>query len=336
MSHCGSHDHSDIKDGKRLLLAFVVIVSFMVVEAVGGVLSGSLALLADAAHMFTDATALALAAGAQWFAVRPADKRLHFGYRRIQVLAAFVNGIALTILLGWIFFEAVQRLFFEAVAVDWGLMLVIAILGFLVNAAAFRILHASKDNNLNVRAAMLHVVSDLIGSGAAIVAALVIAATGWVRIDPILSMLVAVLIGRSAWRLLKDAAHILLEGAPNDIDMGKLVKGLRLAAPEVEDIHNLHIWQITPEEPRLTMHARIASAEAAQPALEKIKTYLGEQHGIQRSTIQIEIACPCVDINAYDASMDYLQRDPELRAYAAHSNQYGANPPPNALVGAHK
>ncbi len=337
MTKCGQHDHSDVADGKRLLLAFAVIASFMVLEAIGGVLAGSLALLADAAHMFTDATALALAAGAQWFAARPPDKRLHFGYRRIQVIAAFVNGIALVVLLSWIAFEAVRRLFFEPVPVDWTIMFGVAIMGFIANAVAFRILHSSHDSNLNVRAAMLHVMSDLIGSAAAIIAALVIAATGWVRIDPLLSILVAFLIGRSAWRLLKDTAHILLEGAPVDLDIGKLVKGVRDAAPAIEEIHNLHVWQITPEEPRLTMHTRIASADAAQDTLERIKTYLEEQHGIKRSTVQMEIGSMCPDIKSQETNMDYLQNDPELRFYAACSQPPPETaPPPGSLVGAHK
>ena len=195
------HHHAHAGDGKRLLAAFFVIAVFMVVEAIGGFISGSLALLADATHMLTDSFALALAASAQWFANRPADKKLHFGYRRTQVLAAFVNGIALAFLLLWIVFEAVHRFFFEPVSVQWPLMLNVAIIGLLANGVAFFILHNSKSDNVNVRGALLHVISDLVGSVAAIIAAIVIATTGWMKIDPILSIAVAALIGRSAWRL---------------------------------------------------------------------------------------------------------------------------------------
>jgi cobalt-zinc-cadmium efflux system protein len=276
------------------MAAFVVITVFMVVEAVGGYLSGSLALLADAAHMLTDSFALGLAASARFIANRPADARRHFGYRRAQVLAAFVNGILLSGLLIWICVEAVQR-FVTPVEVKAVPMLAIAALGLGANAIALRVLHDADRNDLNVRGAMLHVVGDLAGSLAAIIAAIVIIASGWTRIDPLLSLVVAALIARSAFLLVRDASHILLEGAPEGTDVPKLIAGLREAAPEVTDIHDVRIWQITPEHARATLHARIERPEDAEKALERLKTCLDHCYGIRESTVQIEVSCACPD-----------------------------------------
>lgn len=303
MVNCNHHDHHQ-QSGKvtrRLLMALAVITTFMIVEVIGGIISGSLALLADATHMLTDALALTLAASAQFLARRPADTRLHFGYRRAQVLAAFVNGVLLTILLCWIVFEAARR-FMNPVEVDAPLMLWIAVAGFIANAIAFFILHRRDEQNLNMRGAMLHVVSDLLGSVAAIIAALVIAATGWMAIDPILSVAVAILIGISALRLVRETGFILLEGAPPHIDTEDLAKGLVAASPAIKGVHNIQISQITPEQPRLTLHACISDPGEAASALAAAKTYLDEHHGIQNSTIQIEIGDACPDADIANAS----------------------------------
>ncbi len=324
MSHCG-HAFDKLSDGRRLAAAFCVIAVFMVVEAVGGIVSGSLALLADATHMLTDALALALAASAQWLAGRPADNRLHFGYRRTQVLAAFVNGIALAFLLAWIFIEALRRFFFAPVDVDWSLMLNVAFLGLLANGVAYLILHGSSSANMNVRGAMLHVVSDLLGSVAAIIGALIIATTGWTRIDPILSIIVALLIGRSAWRLLRETAHVLMEGAPTHIDVEKLVVDLRRAAPEVADIHQVQIWQLTPDEIRLTMHAKIKSPDHVESALQRMKAFLEANYGIDQSTVQVETGDECPDCRVDDERVDVLRLDPEISGRAAILSEAGAS-----------
>lgn len=294
MTDCG-HQHAQHKtDGVRLTAALAVIVVFMVVEVAGGLLSGSLALLADAAHMLTDALALTLALSAHWMSARPADRRLHFGYRRMQVLAAFINGIALFALMTWIVFEAVRRAI-TPIAVAWAPMLAIAALGLLANAFAFRLLHRAGENNINIRGAMLHVASDLLGSVAAIVAAIVIWLSGWTRIDPILSLFVAVLIGRSALKLLRETTHILLEGAPSDIDVDVLAADLAGANPAIENIHSVRIWQLTPDQPRLTLHARIRDGALSDEALQALKSRLEERYGIEESTIQIETAFGCPD-----------------------------------------
>ena len=304
MSDCG-HDHSFDQlarhkaDGGRLAAAFGVIVVFMVVEVVGGILSGSLALLADAAHMMTDAFALALAASAHWMSARPANEQLHFGYRRMQVLAAFVNGIALVALMGWIIYEAVRRSI-TPVEVAWAPMLAIAALGLFANGVAFRLLHRAGDHNINIKGAMLHVASDLLGSVAAVIAAIVIWLWGWMRIDPILSIFVALLIGRSALKLLKETTHILLEGAPAHIDARRLESELANLSPIIEDVHNVKISQLTPDQLRLTLHARLRAGADSGEALQVLKRALAEKYGVRESTIQIETGGSCPDFDDND------------------------------------
>lgn len=315
MVNCHHEHHQPSgKVTRRLLMAFGVIVVFMIVEAVGGLLSGSLALLADATHMLTDALALGLAASAQFLARRPADARLHFGYRRAQVLAAFVNGVLLAILLFWIVFEAVRR-FMSPVEINSQLMLWVAIAGLIANGIAFFILHRRDERDVNMRGAMLHVVSDLLGSAAAIVAALVIAATGWLAIDPILSIAVAFLIGVSAVRLVRETGYILLEGAPSGIDREELKAALVAAAPQIRGVHNIQISQITPEQPRLTLHACVADARDAAGALAAAKAFLEARYGIHQSTIQIEIGEECPD--------EAIEPE-ERRSFEAHDHKLPA------------
>jgi cobalt-zinc-cadmium efflux system protein len=278
--------HKHGRGGKRLFAAFVVISVFMVVEFVGGILSGSLALLADAVHMFTDSVALGLALSAHWLSAQRADTRRHFGYHRAQVLAAFVNGLFLAGLLVWIVIEAIGRLGRPEVFIHWPTMLGVAIVGLAANAVALAILHGEHAGNLNVRGAMLHVVADLLGSVAAVAAAIVIWLTGWMPIDALLSILVAALIAASAFRLLKESAHILLEGAPRGLQVKALIEGVEKATPGL-DITELQVWQLTPDHARLTMKARVAKPADLEGALDSIKTYLADRHGITESTIEI-------------------------------------------------
>ena len=208
-----SHQHHN-GNMRRILIALILTAAFMIVEVIGGIISGSLALLADAGHMLTDTMALALAAVAFQVSKRPADARLTYGYQRFQILAAFVNGLSLLLIVFWILYEAVDR-FRHPVEIMGDTMLLIAAIGLIVNIIAFAVLHSGDRNNLNIRGAALHVAGDLLGSIAAIIAALVIIQTGWTPIDPLLSVAVAVLIFRSAWVLVKRSAHVLLEGAPD-------------------------------------------------------------------------------------------------------------------------
>jgi cobalt-zinc-cadmium efflux system protein len=265
----------------------------MLAEVAGGIVAGSLALIADAGHMLTDTAALALA----WAAFRvghwPRDGRRTYGYHRFQVLAAFVNGLTLIAIVGWIAIEAARRLF-APIEVLGGLMLAVASLGLLVNLAAFELLRRGDPQNLNVRGAALHVLGDLLGSVAALVGALVILWTGWTPIDPLLSLLVAALILRSAWGLLRRSAHILLEGAPDGLDVAELRTAVVEALPEIRDIHHVHCWMLTSERPLITLHAEIAPGADHEQALAGVRGVLHDRFGIDHATIQLETAA-CAD-----------------------------------------
>ncbi|RAW05977.1 cation transporter [Halomonas elongata] len=268
--------------------------SFMVAELVGGVLSGSLALLADAGHMLTDAAALALALFAAWISRRPADTRRSYGYHRVQVLAAFVNGLTLIAIVVWIAIEAVRRLF-APVAVAGSTMLVIAGLGLVVNLVVFAILHMGDRENLNIRGAALHVLGDLLGSVAAIVAAVVILLTGWTPIDPLLSLLVAALILRSAWKLTRESGHILLEGTPEGLDVDRVKRELAEQLPAVRDVHHVHAWSLTPGRHLMSLHAILEEGADQERVLVDIKTMLSDSFAVEHATIQVESWRGCVD-----------------------------------------
>jgi cobalt-zinc-cadmium efflux system protein len=274
----------------------------MLAEVVGGLMSGSLALLADAGHMLTDTVSLFLAWLAARLSRKPADALRSYGYQRVQILAAFMNGIFFILLVGWILVEAVQRIAHPVIVLG-GPMMVIAVIGLLINLLAFRLLHGGDHDNLNLRAAMLHVLGDLLGSAAAIIAAGVILLTGWFPIDPLLSVLIALLILRSAWGVVRDSTHILLEGTPPDIDVQILKQALVAAVPCVRGVHHVHVWSLTPKETMLTMHVNVEDGTDMTRVLNRIKQILIERFGIEHSTIQIEPA-ECVD--------DSLDRSAEL------------------------
>ncbi len=289
MAH--SHDSSNMR---RVIIALVLTGTFMIVEVIGGLLSGSLALLADAGHMLTDTMALALAAVAFKVSKRPADARLTYGYQRFQILAAFVNGLSLLLIVGWILYEAIQR-FITPQAVMGPLMLTVATAGLVINIIAFVVLHGGDRENLNIRGAALHVAGDLLGSVAAIVAAVIIIYTGWMQIDPILSIAVAILILKSAWALVKRSAHVLLQGAPEWLDVNVMQEHLVEKIPEVASIHHVHVWGMTPQDLILTMHVCI-STEATNPTdvIRQVKEQLREEYAIGHSTIEIETV-DCAD-----------------------------------------
>lgn len=323
--HALGHGHIHTGDAARLLGAFGVIAVFMLIEIVGGLMSGSLALLADATHMFADAAALGLAASAQILARRPADHRRHFGYQRVQVLAAFFNGVTLLMLALWIVIEAIQR-FLNPRPVEAGLMLAVAIAGLIANAIAFWVLQDSKTRNVNIKGALLHVAADLASSVVAIIAAFAISIGGSPRFDPLLSLLVAALVSYSAVRLLIETGHILLEGAPKGINVTALSDGVKRSAPEVEDVHDVRIWQITPDSARLTLHARIRNSADAEMALERIKAYLEKEHGIRQSTVQIEIGDDCPDCDDVHDHAQHAHEPEPLRPAAAAERHVHHNP----------
>jgi cobalt-zinc-cadmium efflux system protein len=284
-----AHEHSHAANRGRVFWALVLTATFMVAEAVGGLLSGSLALIADAGHMLTDCVSLTLA----WIAFRIADRKpdikRSYGYQRFQVLAAFVNGISLFLIAIWITYEAVERIA-EPVHVLAGPMLVIAVLGLLVNIVSFAILQSGNRDNLNIRGAALHVMGDLLGSVAAIVAALVIMTTGWMPIDPILSVVVALLVLRAALSIIRKSGHILLEGTPENVDPADLSEKLVCQVPGVLEIHHVHIWSLTGEKPVLTMHAVVETGIDHDDALRAIRTALADDFKIAHATIQVETA----------------------------------------------
>lgn len=288
------HNHGPAAGGgeeRRTAWALALTAGFMLAEVAGGILSGSLALLADAGHMLTDAAALALTLVAFRVSRRPADARRTYGYARVQILAALINALTLVGIVAWIAVEAALRLA-EPVAVLGLPMLAVALAGLAVNIASYLILVGGGRANLNLRGAAMHVMGDLLGSVAAIAAAVIILATGWTPADPLLSLLVAALIARSAWSLLRKSWHVLLEGTPDWLDVAALKRELAAAAPGVLDVHHVHAWSLTPESPLMTLHVRIGPAADHDEVLRAVGHVLAERYRIAHATIQVERA-PC-------------------------------------------
>ena len=291
------HSHAHAANERSVGTAAALTGGFMLAEIVGGIIAGSLALLADAGHMLTDFASLALA----WLGFRltrqPADWRRTYGFDRFAVLVAFVNGITLFAIAVWICVEATRRLQ-APVEVLGGPMLTIAALGLAVNVVVFLILRSGDHNNLNIRAAALHVLGDLLGSVAAVVAALVVIATGWTPIDPLLSILVALIVVRSAWRVVTESGHILLEGTPRGFDSRAVKNGLCAALPFVLDVHHVHAWSISQERPMITLHASVVESTDSAFAVREIKRALAEQFRITHATVEIEYGA-CGDADAH-------------------------------------
>lgn len=282
----GGHRHHGSGNERALLIAALLTGSFMLAEVAGGLLSGSLALLADAGHMLTDFASLVLA----WLAIRvsrrPADWKRTYGFGRFSVLAAFVNGITLLAITAWIAVEAVRRLF-DPVEVLGAPMLAIAVAGLVVNIVAFWVLTRGQHDNLNLRAAALHVLGDLLGSIAAIVAAGVILWTGWSPIDPILSVVVALLILRSALVVVREAGHILLEAAPEGFDPRRVSSTLAERVDGVQRVHHLHAWTITEDRPMATMEVEIAATADRDATRSEIKRILKDEFGVGHATVEV-------------------------------------------------
>jgi cobalt-zinc-cadmium efflux system protein len=290
--HGHQHGHSHgagATNEYRLGWAFIITFSFTFVEVVGGLMAHSLALLADAGHMVSDAAAL----GMSWLALRlgkrAADTERTYGYRRLEVLVAFVNGCTLFVIASWIVVEAIRR-FAAPMEVLGGTMLVVAIAGLLASIVVFLILNGGNRENLNVRSAWLHVLGDLLGFVVAIVAAGVIVLTGWSPIDPILSIVVAVLILKSAAQIVKPSAHILLEGTPPNLDLSALRADLATALPAVAEVHHIHAWSLTEEQPLVTLHVRCMPGADPRAIVPAINRRLKDRFGISHSTIQVDPA----------------------------------------------
>ncbi len=274
---------------RAIAIAAVLTGGFMGAEVVGGLVSGSLALLADAGHMLTDFASLVLAWLAFRLARRPADWKRTYGFDRFSVLAAFVNGLSLFAIAAWILVEAVQRLR-DPSEVLGGLMLWVAVGGLAVNILAFWVLSRAEGDNLNVRAAALHVMGDLLGSVAAIVASLVIIWTGWTPIDPILSVLVVLLILRSALAVIRESGHILLEGAPPGFDARAVAADLEAALPGVTRVHHVHAWSITQERPMATLEVDLSPGADADDVRRAVKDRVRQTTGMAHVTVEVASA----------------------------------------------
>jgi cobalt-zinc-cadmium efflux system protein len=263
---------------------------FMVVEAVGGWISGSLALLADAGHMLTDVGALTLSLLTAWVAQRPRDDSKTYGYLRWEILAALVNGVALFVIAGWVVIEAIQRIQ-DPQPVRTGIFLAIACAGLAVNLTSLAVLHSAREGSLNVRGAYLHVLGDALGSVGAVAAAVIIALTGWTLADPIVSILLSVLILVGATRLLRESTDILLESVPRHVSMAEVQRRM-LAVPGVAAVHDLHVWTVTSGMVAMSGHAVVPDLEAHPEVLEGIRSEMSLL-GIGHVTIQLEIEHGC-------------------------------------------
>ena len=284
------HSHESEDSRGRLLTALIIMGGFTLIEALGGYLANSIALLAEAAHMLADSAALSLAVIAVGAARRPADARRTYGHRRYQPLAAFVNGQLLLLLTVWVVYEAIRRLL-EPPVVNGRMMLAIAVLGGVANLV---ILLALKGGcSLNERSARAHVLSDLLGSAAASAAALIILVTGWNLADPLLSLLISALILRFAWAITRQSADVLLEGVPAGFDVTHIEAELSGHVPGLIGVHHVHVWTITGERPTVTLHASLARGTAHGDALAAIHGRLRERLNVEHTTVQIEEDGPC-------------------------------------------
>jgi cobalt-zinc-cadmium efflux system protein len=291
-SHTHFHPPSGPGQQKRLRLALALTAVFFVAELVGGVASNSLALLADAGHMFTDVAALGLSLFVAWFSRQPTTPEKTYGYLRWEILAAFFNGATLLAVSAAILWEAVVRLRSPEPLAS-GLMLVIALGGLAVNAACAWILHPLHRHSLNARGAYLHVLGDLLGSVGTVAAALVIRWTGWLAADPAVSILVTLLIVRSSWRLVREALDVLLESTPSHISLGSVRSRLE-AINGVDSVHDLHVWTVTSGMVAMSAHAIVPDSGCHQRVLEDA-LHAMQHFGIDHVTVQIERQELCVD-----------------------------------------
>lgn len=294
-SHAGhdhDHDHSHTpaitRDNERkVLLSFGLIASFMIVEVVGGLISGSLALLADAGHMLTDAAALALAYAAFRFGQRLADSRRTFGYLRFEVVAGFINAITLFAIVAWIAYEAWER-FQTPSPILAGPMFGVAVAGLLVNILVFWILTRGDSEHVNIKGAALHVMGDLLGSVGAVGAAVVIYLTGWTPIDPILSVVVSLLVLRSAWKLAAKSLHILLEGTPDGANPNDIEQHLKDHVPGIARVSHIHVWSITSGRTLATMSVKPARGANPRTVILAVEEELRNCFDIEHPTVAVD------------------------------------------------
>jgi cobalt-zinc-cadmium efflux system protein len=282
-----THRHRWVSDSRRRLTFVLCLTAlYMIAEAVGGWWTGSLALLADAGHMLTDVAGLGLALTAVWFSGRPATSSKTFGYYRLEIIAALVNGVALVIISLLIFYEAYQR-WFAPPLVRSNVMIVVATGGLAVNLVCARILHGRHEVDLNLRGAWLHVIGDALGSIAAIIAGALMSIYGWYTADPVISMAIALLIIWSSWALIRESTNVLLEGTPAHINL-TAVEEMILQTTGVDDVHDLHVWTITSGREALSAHVIHSEAISPSELLRELRGKLHDQFGVDHLTIQME------------------------------------------------
>jgi len=284
--HSHAHDHHHDVGKRRLTFVMAITAVFLIVELVGGVIANSLALIADAAHMLTDVAAIGLSLFVLWFSRRPARPQKTYGYLRLEILAALINGVTLVAISGLIFWQAYQRLRTPQ-PVEGGLMLVVAVAGLLVNVVAARLLHSSAGHNLNLRGAYLHIIGDLIGSAGAILAAILILTTGMVIADPVISIVVGLLILFSSWKLVRESVDVLLESVPAHIDLSAVRSAID-AIPGVDNVHDLHVWTVTSGYLAMSGHAVVLDPQHNQRILREIHHCMRDRFGIAHVTVQLE------------------------------------------------
>jgi cobalt-zinc-cadmium efflux system protein len=286
MAH--DHDHARVDSRRALAIALALTAGFTVVEVVGGIAAGSLAVLADAVHMLSDNVAIALSLVAVWLAAKPSTPERTYGYKRAEVLAALANGALLVALAIWIFVESIMR-FRDPGDPLGGWMLAIAVLGLCVNLASGAVLARARRGSLNVEAALRHVAADVLGSIGVAVAAVVILTTGWDQADPVVSIVIGVLVLASAWSILRDSTEILLESTPRGLDVDAL--GRRLAgAPGVVEVHDLHVWTITSGFTALSAHVLVRPGEDCHGRRRELERMVHDEFAIEHTTLQVDHA----------------------------------------------
>jgi cobalt-zinc-cadmium efflux system protein len=288
--HHHGHDHGERlqTDRRRLAAALALILAFMVVEVVGGIVANSLSLLADAGHMVTDAASLTLALGAAWIAATPATPQRSFGLRRAEILAALANGVLLVAISIWIIIAAVGRLH-DPPATLGGWMLAVGAIGIVVNLAAAGVTWGGRHGSMNVRAAFLHIVADLLGSVGVVIAGAIVLATGWRYADPIAAIAIAALILVSSWTILRESVEVLLETTPRDID-AEAVGRTMVGHQGVREVHDLHIWTITSGFPALSAHVLVDPGADCHAVRQELEHVLAERFSLTHTTLQVEHA----------------------------------------------
>jgi cobalt-zinc-cadmium efflux system protein len=306
----GEHSHGGgSQKARALATALAITFTYTVAEVIGGLITGSLALLADAGHMLSDNFSLGLALFAFWLSAKPPTPERSFGFKRAEILAALINGVMLVAISIWIFYEAYHR-FQDPPEILGGWMMAVAVIGLFVNVAAAWVLMRSETESLNLQGALRHVLADLAGSAGVIAAALIIVLTGWLYADPIISVLIGFLVLGSSWKLLRDSVGILLEQSPLGMDANEV--GRKMVSVEgVEEVHDLHVWTITSGFPALAAHVLVGNDQDCHERRREIEKVLYREFGIEHTTLQID------HLGDHEAEGPRLQFLPQIKRRAA-------------------